>query len=98
MPSSNGFLRAETEDYFRDRRDAQELAVSCKAGAVLEAQHAHRQEHGIKGRGKISRRMVRNLNSFVSPELTDEDQEDIQREVARRRRLNGIDERRWRRD
>ncbi len=56
---------------------------------ALYWQQRHRQKHGTTE--KLSRRAVRNLSSFRSPELTDEDVVEIDAEVAKRRRLYGIE-------
>ncbi len=55
---------------------------------ALHWQQRHRKKHGTTP--KLSRRAVRNLSSFRSPELTDEDVVEIDAEVAKRRRLYGI--------
>lgn len=97
---TEGFPVSEMEARHRARLLAVPMNASCKlcewtseglAGDVLEAQRLHRLGHGFK-RSKVARRHVRHLSSFRTPKLTDGDQEDIQREVMRRRRLHGIDE------
>jgi len=55
---------------------------------ALYWQARHRKKHGTQK--KLSRRAVRNLSSFRSPNLTDEDVAEIDAEVAKRRRLYGI--------
>ena len=57
---------------------------------ALYWQQRHRKKHGTTTK-KLSRRAVRNLSSFRSPELTDEDVVEIDAEVAKRRRLYGIE-------
>ncbi len=56
---------------------------------ALYWQARHRKKHGTQK--KLSRRAVRNLSSFRSPELTDEDVVEIDAEVAKRRRLYGLE-------
>ncbi len=61
-----------------------------RAENALYWQAEHRKKHGSSTK-KLSRRTVRNLGSFRSAELTDEDVAEIDVEVARRRRLYGIE-------
>ena len=62
-----------------------------KGEDALYWQQRHRKKHGSSTK-KLSRRTVRNLSSFRSPELTDEDVVEIDAEVARRRRLHGLED------
>ncbi len=67
-----------------------EWSFEGKGVNALYWQQRHRKKHGTTTK-KLSRRTVRNLSSFRSPELTDEDVVEIDAEVAKRRRLYGID-------
>ncbi len=60
-----------------------------RAENALYWQAEHRKEHGAAK--KLSRRTLRNLGSFRSAELTNEDVVEIDAEVARRRRLYGLE-------
>ncbi len=57
---------------------------------ALYWQARHRKKHGPTK--KLSRRTVRNLKSFRQTELTDEDVVEIDAEVAKRRRLHGLED------
>lgn len=56
---------------------------------ALYWQARHRKKHPPTK--KLSRRKVRSLSSFRSPNLTDEDVAEIDAEVAKRRRLHGLE-------
>ncbi len=59
-----------------------------RAENALHWQAKHRKKHGTQK--KLSRRTVRNLKSFRQAELSDEDVVEIDAEVAKRRRLHGL--------
>ncbi len=60
-----------------------------RAENALYWQAEHRKEHGPTK--KLSRRTVRNLKSFRQADLSDEDVVEIDAEVAKRRRLYGLE-------
>jgi len=99
MPNSNGHPEKEMRDRHIENLLERPMRVECalcpewsfegSADNALYWQQRHRKKHGTTK--KLSRRTVRNLSSFRSPELTDEDVTEIDAEVAKRRRLYGIE-------
>ncbi len=97
--SRNGYSAKEQEARHIENLLERPMRVSCalcpwsfegKGENALYWQQRHRKKHGTTTK-KLSRRTVRNLSSFRSPELTDEDVVEIDAEVAKRRRLYGIE-------
>ncbi len=96
--SRNGLSAKEQEARHIENLLERPMRVSCalcpwsfegKGENALYWQQRHRKKHGTTP--KLSRRAVRNLSSFRSPELTEEDVVVIDAEVAKRRRLYGIE-------
>jgi len=97
VTASGGYLVSEMEARYRERVSHLPLKGSCLAcewtfeglaGEVFEAQREHaRTAHGIRSR----KRSTRHLSSFRQPTLTDAHREEIEAEIARRRRLHGLD-------
>lgn len=97
MSDIGGLSAAEMNARYRARMDRAKLTVKCAlcrfkrtgpAGLVLAEQRDHRLlEHGLKP----SRRSSRHLSSFRAPTLTDEDRNAIESDIAKRKRLHGIE-------
>jgi len=98
--SRNGYSAKEQEARHIENLLEKPMRVACAlcpgwsfegtAENALYWQQRHRKKHGTTTK-KLSRRTVRNLSSFRSPELTDEDVVEIDAEVAKRRRLYGLE-------
>jgi len=90
----------EIEARHRERMNAQPLVVACSlcewsaqgsAGEVLELGRAHRlSEHGIRRARR--HRSTGGLRSIRTPELSQDDRAEIAAEIARRRKLLGIED------
>ena len=88
------------EERHQQQMAAQPLSVACAlcswsvsgiAGEVIAAAREHREhEHGIT-RSRL-RRATRHLGSFRQTDLSEDELEEIQAEIQRRRRLHGIED------
>lgn len=97
MTASGGYLVSDMEARYQERVALIPLKGACLAcewtfeglaGEVIQAQREHaREAHGISTR----KRPTRHLSSFRQPTLSDADREEIDAEIARRRRLHGLD-------
>jgi len=99
MNPRSGYSAKEMEAQHIANLLTQPMRVSCAKCAwslegigkdVVREQQAHRRTHGDTK--KLSRRAYRNLSSFRSPDLTEEDVAEIAAEVAMRRRLHGLED------
>lgn len=98
LMSENGFTAAEMKEAELAWINSQPLKAACAickwkfkgtAEEVLEAQKAHRLEHGFH---KIrSRRSLRSLTSFKQNSLTDDDVDEIDTERRKRALVTGVE-------
>ena len=94
-----GFHLADMDARHMERLHAEPMRVFCAfcswsaegiAGDLLKRSQRHRERrHGIE---RVSRRKFRHIGnlSYRQPNLTVDDMADIEREVAKRKRLLGI--------
>jgi hypothetical protein len=84
-----------------NRLMAAPLRVSCafcrwsaegEAGELLKRAKRHRERRHKIVDSHPSRRSSRHLTTFRQPFLTEQDRDEIEREISRRRRLHGLEE------
>lgn len=98
MSDQNGFTAARMKEAELAWANSQPLKAACAickwrfkgtAEQVLEAQKAHRLEHGFT---KVrSRRSLRSLTSFKQNSLTDDDLDEIETERRKRALVTGVE-------
>lgn len=87
-------MRAEEEAWLNTRPTVGECwlcewRMEGTAEEILEAQRAHRAEHGIKVPRR--RKHLRSLSSFRQYDLSDDEMDEIERERRQRALLTGVE-------